>query len=83
MESNGDIAKFAKGKGLTKGVILAKGGEDEVMMAALTLRGLDEATASRLKEEARKRGVSVNALLRTMVEEGLGLSRRARAGAMR
>jgi hypothetical protein len=48
------------------------------MMAALTLRGLDEPTAARLKAEARKRGVSVNTLLRTMVEEGLGLSRRAR-----
>jgi hypothetical protein len=48
------------------------------MMAALTLRGLDEATATRLKQEARQRGVSVNALLRAMVEEGLGLSRRTR-----
>ena len=47
-------------------------------MAALTLRGLDEVTATRLKEEAHKRGVSVNALLRAIVEEGLGLSRRVR-----
>lgn len=47
-------------------------------MAALTLRGLDEPTAAKLKEEARKRGVSVNMLLRTMVEEGLGVRRRER-----
>jgi hypothetical protein len=48
------------------------------MMAALTLRGLDAVAAARLKEEARKRGVSVNALLRSLVEEQLSLRPRAR-----
>jgi hypothetical protein len=50
----------------------------EVMMSALTLRGLDEHASKRLKEEARRRGVSVNALLRTLVSEGLGISRPVR-----
>lgn len=44
-------------------------------MAAMTLRGLDDLTASRLKSEARKRGVSVNALLKQLVRQGLGLER--------
>lgn len=47
-------------------------------MPVLTLRGLDERAAALLKQEARKRGVSVNALIRTMVEEGLGLRSRPR-----
>jgi plasmid stability protein len=43
------------------------------MMSAMTLRGLDETTVERLKQEARRRGISVNALLRDMVRHGLGL----------
>jgi len=47
-------------------------------MPALTLRGLDGPTTAKLRAEARRQGVSVNALLRKMVDESLGLSRPAR-----
>lgn len=47
-------------------------------MAAIMLRGLDDAEFARLKQEARTRGVSVNALLKQLVREGLGLAQPAR-----
>lgn len=48
-------------------------------MGAMTIRGLDDAAAARLKQEAASRGVSANALLRQLVREGLGLDRSRRA----
>ncbi|MFH1176355.1 MAG: antitoxin [Acidobacteriota bacterium] len=44
-------------------------------VAALVIRGLDEVAAARLKDEARRRGLSVNAVLKLLVREGLGLVR--------
>jgi hypothetical protein len=42
-------------------------------MANFSLRGIDEETALRLKNEARGRGVSVNALILELIQQGLGL----------
>lgn len=47
-------------------------------MGAMTIRGLDEGEAARLKQEAAARGTSVNAVLKQLVREGLGLDRRPR-----
>lgn len=44
-------------------------------MSSMTLRGLDDETARRLKSEASRRGVSINALLKQLVRQGLGLER--------
>jgi plasmid stability protein len=48
------------------------------MMGVMTIRGLDDAAAARLKQEANTRGVSVNSVLRQLVREGLGLDRSRR-----
>lgn len=40
-------------------------------MANLSLRNLDRQTAARLKEEARRRRMSVNSLLLEMVRDGI------------
>jgi hypothetical protein len=42
-------------------------------MANFSLRGIDEEAALRLKSEARRRGVSVNALILELIRQGLGL----------
>jgi len=47
-------------------------------MSATTIRGLNEAEAGRLRDEAKSRGVSVNTLLKQLVREGLGLARTSR-----
>ena len=39
-------------------------------MANISLRGLDESTALRLKDEARRRGLSVNALVLQLIRQG-------------
>ena len=44
-------------------------------MSALTIRGLDEATAERLKREAESRGASVNTVVKDLLRQGLGLDR--------
>lgn len=44
-------------------------------MGAMTIRGLDDAEAARLKQEATSRGVSVNTVVKQLVREGLGLDR--------
>lgn len=44
-------------------------------MPNLSLRGLDDKTAKRLKAEARRRGVSVNALILQLVRQGVGLEK--------
>ena len=41
-------------------------------MTNLSLRGLDDATAKRLKLEAQRRGLSVNALVIRLLQESLG-----------
>lgn len=41
-------------------------------MANISLRGLDENTALRLKDEARRRGLSVNALVLQLIRQGIG-----------
>ncbi len=45
-------------------------------MPTMTLRGLKEEEAERLREEARREGVSLNAFLLRLVREGAGLARR-------
>jgi len=47
-------------------------------MAAMTLRGLNEEEAQRLREEARRQEISLNALLLRLVREGAGLAKRPR-----
>lgn len=42
-------------------------------MAILSLRGIDEKTATRLKSEARRCGLSVNALVLQLIRQGVGL----------
>lgn len=44
-------------------------------MANVSLRGVDEKTAKRLKAEARRRGISVNALILQFVRQGVGLEK--------
>ncbi len=41
-------------------------------MANIHLRGLDESTALRLKDEARRRGLSVNAFVLQLIRQGIG-----------
>lgn len=45
-------------------------------MPAMTLRGLDEEEAQRLREEARRQGISLNALLLRLIREAAGLTHR-------
>ena len=45
-------------------------------MPAMTLRGLDEEEAERLRQEAGRQGISLNALLLRLIREGAGLVRR-------
>ena len=47
-------------------------------MANISLRGIDEETAARLKEEAKRRRVSVNALILNLVKDGVEASSRMR-----
>ena len=42
-------------------------------MENLSLRGIGEKTATRLKSEARRRGLSVNALVLQLIRQGIGL----------
>jgi hypothetical protein len=44
-------------------------------MGAMTIRGLGEDEAARLRRDAASRGVSVNSLLKLIVREALGLDR--------
>lgn len=43
-------------------------------MPNLSIRGLDEEAAHQLREEARKRGVSVNACVIDLLRRGLGIA---------
>lgn len=45
-------------------------------MAVLTVRGVDERLAASVREEAHRRGVSMNSLVLDLVRQGLGLSER-------
>jgi acid phosphatase family membrane protein YuiD len=45
-------------------------------MAVMTLRGLSEEEADRLREEAGRQGISLNALVLRLVREGAGLAKR-------
>lgn len=45
-------------------------------MANFSLRGIDEDIALRLKSEAKRREISVNALILELIREGLGIRRR-------
>lgn len=47
-------------------------------MANISLRGIDEETASRLKEEAKRRRVSVNALILNLIKHGVEVGSRTR-----
>ena len=42
-------------------------------MKAISLRGVDEAIAKKLKEESAQRGTSVNALILQFIRSGIGL----------
>ncbi len=44
-------------------------------MADLSLRGLDEVTAKRLRSEAKRRGLSINSLVIQLIREGVGTKR--------
>lgn len=44
-------------------------------MRNFSLRGIDEETARRLKGEARRKGLSVNALVLQLIRRGVGLER--------
>lgn len=43
------------------------------IMADISLRGLDDNTAKRLKSEARRRGLSVNTFVIQLIRQGIGL----------
>ena len=43
-------------------------------MAMLSIRGIDEQTSSLLKQEAKRRGISMNALILELLRRGVGLS---------
>jgi hypothetical protein len=43
-------------------------------MANFSLRGIDDETALRLRSEARRRGLSVNALIVELIRQGLGFA---------
>jgi len=47
-------------------------------MANISLRGIDDQTASRLKEEAKRRRVSVNALILNLIKHGVEADSRMR-----
>ncbi len=47
-------------------------------MANISLRGIDEETAARLKEEAKRRRVSVNALILDLIKIGVEAGSRLR-----
>jgi len=46
-------------------------------MSDLTIRGLDEATAERLRQEATRRGASMNAVVKDLLRCSLGLAKRS------
>ena len=43
-------------------------------MAMLSIRGIDEQTSSLLKQEAKRRGISINTLILELLRRGIGLS---------
>jgi hypothetical protein len=43
-------------------------------MKTISLRGIDDETAARLKEQARKENLSVNALILRLIRRGIGLA---------
>ncbi len=47
-------------------------------MASLTIRGIDDITAKRLKELAKREGLSVNALLLKILRQTLGIDKKKR-----
>lgn len=47
-------------------------------MANISLRGIDDETASRLKEEAKRQRVSVNALILNLIKHGVEAGSRMR-----
>ncbi len=42
-------------------------------MKTISLRGIDEETAAKLKEEALRKNLSVNALILQLIQRGIGL----------
>ena len=48
------------------------------IVANISLRGIDEETAARLKEEAKRRRVSVNALILNLIKSGVEAGSRMR-----
>ncbi len=47
-------------------------------MTTMTLRGLDEEEARKLRDEAKRDGISLNALLLRLIRQGAGFERRPR-----
>ena len=50
-------------------------------MTTMTLRGIDETTATALKEKARREATSVNTVTLRILREGLGLEKKKRRSA--
>lgn len=48
-------------------------------MASVTIRGLDDITAKKLKDLAKKEGLSINALVLKILRQALGLEKKKRA----
>lgn len=48
-------------------------------MASITIRGIDDITAKRLKDLAKKEGLSINALVLKILRQALGIEKKKRA----
>lgn len=48
-------------------------------MASITIRGIDDITAKRLKDLAKKEGLSINALVLKILRQALGVEKKKRA----
>lgn len=45
-------------------------------MASITIRGIDDITAKRLKDLAKKEGLSINALVLKILRQALGVEKK-------
>lgn len=48
-------------------------------MASVTIRGIDDITAKRLKDLAKKEGLSINALILKILRQALGVEKKKKA----
>lgn len=47
-------------------------------MTTMTLRGIDDSLANSLKEQAKREGISLNALVLRLIREAIGIDKRKR-----